>query len=381
MRPSDGPQGAPAPSLGRLALPGLFVLALFVTLWARRPEPTPTVVPPAQWGLSGAIFGTTWNVKVIPDKGAPSDGQPRLQSAIEGLLADIDTGLSTYKPDSELSQLNSDPSLGARTVSAELGTLLAESERVHGLTEGAFDITVGPLVNAWGFGPDRAVAPTPEARAEAIARTGARHLSYDPATSSLSRNIPGLYIDLSGIAKGYAVDRVAALVESTGVSRYLVEIGGEVRTQGNKANGQTWAVGIETPDGGAQDSARVISLSGRALATSGNYRNLRAVEGRTVTHIIDPRSGEPVEHGLGSVSVIADSCTSADALATALYVLGWDDGFDLAEREGIAALFLRTLSAEAEGTEVLKERATSTFPMPSAAKPAPTQTNGSKVAP
>jgi len=381
LGPSVGSPGATDPSLRRFVLPGLFVLALFVTLWARRPEPTTTPAPPPQWDLSGAIFGTTWSVKAIPLEDGSTGGQRELQSAIEDLLRTIDEGLSTYKPASELSQLNSNSSPGTSTVSAQLGALLAESERIHGLTEGAFDITVGPLVNAWGFGPAQAVAPTPEARAEALARTGAQHLSYDPETFSLKRSIPGLYIDLSGIAKGYAVDRVAALIEAAGTDHYLVEIGGEVRTRGSKPSGQPWAVGIETPDGGVQDSTRVVPLSGRALATSGNYRNLRAVDGRTVTHIIDPRSGEPVEHGLGSVSVIADNCTEADALATALYVLGWDEGFALAERERIAALFLRTLSPEDEGPTVTEERPTSTFPAPSSSASPPTKGAASEVAP
>lgn len=361
-------------------MPGLFVLALFVTLWARRPEPAPTPIASPQWDLSGPIFGTTWSVKIIPHEDGPTGSQSDLQSSIEDLLRYLDEGLSTYKPTSELSQLNSDTRPGTRTVSAELGTLLAESERVHRLTEGAFDITVGPLVNAWGFGPTQAVAPTPEARAEALARTGAQHLSYDPATSRLERSIPGLSIDLSGIAKGYAVDRVAGLIEAAGTTDYLVEIGGEIRTQGTKGSGQPWAVGIETPDGGPQDSARVIPLSGRSLATSGNYRNLRAVDGRTVTHIIDPRSGEPVEHGLGSVSVIADSCAEADALATGLYVLGWEEGFGLAEREGIAALFLRTLPPGASGSGSTEERATSTFAAPYGGHEDQTKALGSEAA-
>jgi thiamine biosynthesis lipoprotein len=338
-------------------LPGLFVLTLFVTLWVRRPEPLPP--PPPQWELSGAIFGTTWTVKVVAS--ADATDAALLSAAIERTLARVDNTMSTYKPDSELSILNANSALGAASLSPELGDLLKTSARIHRWTGGAFDVTVGPLVNAWGFGPDSATQPSDEARADAAARVGAAHLTYDPTTNTLSRDIPGIYIDLSGIAKGYAVDRVAEVVERDGHSRYLVEIGGEVRTHGLSQRGTPWAVGIETPDGGVQDTARVVTLDGLSLATSGNYRNLRVEDGRTVTHIIDPRSGQPVSHGLGSVSVIAADCTEADALATALYVLGWDEGFEFAERSNIAALFLRRANGEETKPPGPEERATTGF--------------------
>ena len=356
MGAAPNPAGPDVLSLRRFILPGLFVLTLFVTLWVRRPEPLPPLPP--QWELSGDIFGTTWAVKVITEQ--DSAGSAVLQAAVEASLAAIDGTMSTYKPDSELSLLNANSGVGTVPVSAELGGLLNTSARINQQTGGAFDVTVGPLVNAWGFGPDVATAPSAEGRAAALSRVGAEHLVYDPQTQALTRNLEGLYIDLSGIAKGYAVDRVAELIGQQGHSRYLVEIGGEVRTHGLSQRGTPWAVGIETPDGGVQDTARVVTLDGLSLATSGNYRNLRVEDGRTVTHIIDPRSGQPVSHGLGSVSVIAADCTTADALATALYVLGWEEGFDLAEREGIAAIFLRR-PGKGGGTPAAEARATTEF--------------------
>jgi len=333
-----GPLGDETISLRRFILPGLFVLALFVTLWARRPEPPPAPAP--QWALSGAIFGTTWAVKIIPPEHAQDPAA--LQAKIEGVLSAIDSRMSTYKADSELSLLNSSAEAGEVQVSAELGGLLQTSMRIYTMTGGAFDVTIGPLVNAWGFGPELAEAPSAEERTAALETVGSNHLSYESETGSLTRAIPGIYIDLSAIAKGYAVDQVAETIEELGHRRYLVEIGGEIRARGANRTGTPWSVGIETPDGGPQDTAKVLALGDHSLATSGNYRNLRLVDGRVVTHIIDPRSGEPVSHKLGSVSVLHPHCTEADALATALYVLGWDEGFEFAEREGIAALFLRT---------------------------------------
>jgi thiamine biosynthesis lipoprotein len=348
------PLGEPEISLRRFVLPGLFVLALFVTLWMRRPEPPPPL--PAQWELGGDIFGTTWAVKIIPDESGQA--AEALRSSIEAVLDSVDAQMSTYKADSELSRLNAEARAGEAVISAELADLIETSRRIHALSEGAFDITIGPLVNAWGFGPNEAVAPSPEEQTAAAARVGMDQVkvSSDDRGHRLLRARDDIYIDLSAVAKGYAVDLVAESIEAGGHSRFLVEIGGEIRAQGRNQESVPWSVGIETPDGGPQDTARVVALSGNALATSGNYRNLRVVDGRSVTHILDPRNGQPVSHGLGSVSVIHSQCSEADALATALYVLGWDEGFELAEREGIAALFLRRSS---EGRT--QERATDAF--------------------
>jgi thiamine biosynthesis lipoprotein len=281
-----------------------------------------------------------------------------LQSSIEAVLASVDSRMSTYKADSELSKLNAEARAGEAGISAELAGLIQTSQRIFALSGGAFDITIGPLVNVWGFGPDRAQAPSPEEQAAAAARVGMDQVTVSAGDGGhlLVRARDAIYIDLSAIAKGYAVDEVAKSIEAAGHARYLVEIGGEIRARGLNRNDVPWAVGIETPDGGPQDIVRIISLSGNALATSGNYRNLRLVDGRSVTHILDPRNGQPVSHGLGSVSVIHPQCSEADALATALYVLGWDEGFELAQREGIAALFLRRSS---EGRT--QERATDAF--------------------
>jgi thiamine biosynthesis lipoprotein len=184
----------------------------------------------------------------------------------------------------------------------------------------------------------------------------------------VTRQTSGLYIDLSAIAKGYAVDQIGAALEGLGYPHYLVEIGGEVRARGLNRKAKPWVVGVEHPDGGAQDVAERLSLADVSIATSGNYRNVRLIDGKAVTHILDARSGEPVSHGLGSVSVLHPSCMTADALATALYVLGPDEGYALAEREGIAALFLKradpTKPVERRATKALQARALTVEPAP-----------------
>ena len=357
MGAGPNPRGEEELTLRRFLLPGLFVLTLFVTLWVRRPEapPAPAHQPPSHWTLGGDIFGTTWSAQIVPKDAAGS--REALREAIAGVLSEVDSRMSTYKPDSELSKLNADSSEGNVAVSHQLGEMVAQAKQVYELSGGAFDVTVGPLVNAWGFGPAVAAPPSEQARNEALARIGSGHLTYSPETGLLTRAVPGIEIDLSAIAKGYAVDQVAREIAKAGHTRYLVEIGGEVHVQGLNSQDRPWGVGIETPDGGEADVAVVLRLQSGSLATSGNYRNLRTVDGRLVTHIIDPRSGEPVSHGLGSVSVLHQDCAEADALATALYVLGWDEGFELAERKNIAALFLN----QPQGSSSAGERITSEF--------------------
>ncbi len=331
---------APSPGdetveLRRFVLPGLFVLALFIALWVRRPD---DVAHAHQWVLTGQAFGTTYSVKVIP--GPEGGDQAALQTAIDAQIALVNTHMSTYHDDSELSRLNRNTETAPVPVSAALRVVLVEAQRVHALSGGAFDVTIGPLVNAWGFGPELVTPPSPAMLAAAKARVGTEKFQLDLAAGTLTRKEPDLYIDLSAIAKGYGVDLIGGAIEASGHARYLAEIGGEVRARGTNREGKPWSVGIEVPDGGAQDVAEQLPLRDVSIATSGNYRNLRTVDGETITHILDARTGEPVSHGLGSVSVLHPSCMTADALATALYVLGAEDGHALAEREGIAALFL-----------------------------------------
>ena len=207
-------------------------------------------------------------------------------------------------------------------------------------TQGAFDVTVGPLVNLWGFGPAGRAdeMPTDEAIAECQARVGYTRLEVRQEPPALRKRRADVYVDLSAIAKGFGVDEVAKLLERHAVRSYLVEIGGEVRTRGRKPDGGGWRIGIERPVAAVREIECVVELDDRALATSGDYRNFFEREGRRYSHEIDPRTGRPVDHALISVSVLADDCLTADAWATALLVLGPDAALPTARQHGLEVL-------------------------------------------
>jgi len=213
---------------------------------------------------------------------------------------------------------------------------------VSEMTDGAYDVTVGPLVNLWGFGPQDTHDKIPARGAieSARARTGYHNLELRQTPAAIRKRLPGLYVDLSSIAKGYAVDRVARLLEGQGIENYLVEIGGELRGKGHNERGTAWRIGIERPSANDRAVYKALKLDRSGLATSGDYRNYFEHDGQRYSHIINPLTGQPVSHKLASVTVIAASAMRADALATALMVLGPQDGYALAEHEGIAAFFI-----------------------------------------
>jgi thiamine biosynthesis lipoprotein len=289
--------------------------------------------------LSGATMGTTYNVKLLdPDA---EFANPVLQQDIEGLLADLNGRLSTYRTDSELSQFNASDSLHWSAVSQELCDVVAAAQAVSEQTSGAFDITVGPLVNLWGFGPDGSISspPSDESIRLTADAVGYQHLQTDCAAPAMQKNLAALYIDLSAYAKGYAVDRLAMLLDTRGVDDYLVEVGGELRLRGKNAFDKAWVIGIERPAFSARVVQTTVGLSDTAIATSGDYRNYFEFDGEYFSHTIDPRSGRPVTHQGASVTVVAESAAFADAMATALLVLGPEQGLEFADREGIAAFF------------------------------------------
>ncbi|MDP6979921.1 MAG: FAD:protein FMN transferase, partial [Myxococcota bacterium] len=207
---------------------------------------------------------------------------------------------------------------------------------------GAFDVTVGPLVAAWGFGAtDRAPEPPSDAEREALEeRVGFAKLRVDPEGNTLSKLHPDVSCDLSAVAKGYGVDRIALLLERKGHRDHLVEIGGELRAKGTRLDGRVWRVGIERPDALTRTSREIIDLRNISLATSGDYRDYYEVDGRRISHTIDPRAGHPIDHRLASVSVLHPQAAWADALATTLNVLGPHAGFRFAEERNLAALLL-----------------------------------------
>ncbi|MGH8576572.1 MAG: FAD:protein FMN transferase [Gammaproteobacteria bacterium] len=297
--------------------------------------------PAREWiEIAGPTMGTTYSVSL--HAGTHRRSPAVLQRRIERILQRITDSMSTYDPQSELSRFNRSRRTGWTAVSLDTLTVVEEALRISALTDGAFDVTVGPLVNLWGFGPEgRAPAIPGSAAVEAARATvGFRHLGARRHPPAIRKLRPAMYVDLSAIAPGYAVDRIAGYLDGLGVERYLVEIGGEVRAEGTNPRGEPWRIGIERPVGGERSVQRVAQLSGQALATSGDYRNYLELEGRHYSHIIDPRTGKPVGHGLASVSVIRPSAMEADALATALMVLGPEGGLELAEREELPAYFI-----------------------------------------
>jgi len=318
-------------------LPGLFVAALLAVFVWRSPRPEPG--GPVEWVLTGPTMGTIFTVKLV-DRSGEAEPPAALSELVETELEAVNRAMSTYLPDSELENFNRH-GLGPFAASAALLEVVAEAQRVADLSGGAFDVTVRPLVDAWGFGPPgTAETPGDELVDQLLATVGFRFLEVNLERGEISKARPQLRVDLSAIAKGYGVDRVAAALEAAGQLEYMVEVGGEVRARGRNRNGEVWRIGIERPDELGREVHAAIPLADLALATSGDYRNFRMLGGRRISHTIDPRVGRPVAHDLASVSVVHPSCMTADAWATALEVLGPAEGPALAERLELAALFL-----------------------------------------
>lgn len=289
--------------------------------------------------LSGRTMGTRFNVQIVAlPEGVTQDA---LGADIRALLEDINAKMSTYDEASEISRFNRYEGDDWFGVSAETATVVAAAQAISEATNGAFDVTVGPLVNLWGFGPKSALDAMPgDAVIEnAIAKIGYRKLSVNTESPALRKSEPGLYVDLSAIAKGYGVDRIAALLESRGVTDFLVDIGGELKVKGKNGSGRDWRVAVEDPVQNGEPYT-VLEVESGAVATSGNYRNYFEVGGQRFSHTIDPRTGRPVTHSLLSATVIAEDAMSADAWATALIVLGDRAGLRVAEEQGLAVLLL-----------------------------------------
>lgn len=331
---------APPATQDSAMLRPLWLLALLCLLAAcsdgRRPE-----VP--QLALDGRTMGTSWSVRIAePPEGVDALA---LQSALEERLVAVNALMSTYDPDSQLSRFNAAPPDVWFAVDAELLEVVRAARELSEATDGAFDVTVGPLVNLWGFGPGaevtRGEVPADTEVAAALARTGFERLELRDEPPAL-RKSGRLVVDLSAIAKGYGVDVLAELVEAAGAERWLVEIGGELRAEGLNARGLPWQVGIEVPDTTQRGLAReAIGLESGAVATSGDYRNFFTVDGVRYSHTIDPGSGRPVTHDVASVTVVHPSAMWADGWATALNVLGAERGLPIAEARGLPVSFIR----------------------------------------
>jgi thiamine biosynthesis lipoprotein len=299
------------------------------------PEP-----PVAELHMSGRTMGTTYSVKYHPTQNTPS--LKAMQIEVDALLAEINHTMSTYDPESELSHLNHLRTTDWVSASSSLLAVLKAALEVGAESGGAFDITVGPLVNLWGFGPESHPDRIPLESDIAAARTRSGHdkITLSEAQPAIRKHRPDVFLDLSGIAKGYGVDRVAELLTAHGIEHYMVEIGGEVRVRGFKEHDTPWRIAIEKPLPGERSVHMMLALSDIALATSGNYRNFFEIAGRRYSHTIDPTTGWPVDNHLVSVTVLADTSMRADAWATAFQVLGPERGMAIAEQLGLPVLFI-----------------------------------------
>jgi FAD:protein FMN transferase len=290
--------------------------------------------------VSGPTMGTTYLVTI-----------PRLPSGLSAhmiglelqqVLDRIDANMSTYRADSEVSRFNRAAADEWFAVSPNTAMVATSAKATARLTEGAFDPTVGPLVDLWGFGPAGPSARVPEAAAvsEKRKQIGYAFLEIRQDPSSLRKRHKGLQIDFSGIAEGFAVDQMTERLEGIGISDFLIELGGELLCRGKNPAGRRWTIAIETPSLAATEPQGRVELTNAAVATSGDYRKFFLVDGRRYSHVIDPRTGRPVDHGLASVTAIDSSAMRSDALATALLVMGPEAGVAFAERYHIAALFI-----------------------------------------
>jgi len=303
---------------------------------------------PALQAIAGQTMGTTYSIKLGP-AATNSPALTQVSQEIEAELASVNAQMSTYLTSSELSRFNHQVSDEWFSVSQATADVVALALQLNEQSDGAFDVTVGPLVNLWGFGPTPRQSQTPS-QAEinaALEAVGADKLQVRLAPPALRKTHPALQVDLSAIAKGHGVDRVVNVLERLQFSSYFVEIGGEVRTKGTKPSGQAWQIGIEQPRSDQRSVAEVLSLSDQALATSGNYRNFFEIDGRRYSHTISPKTGWPVEDPIASASVLADNCALADGVATAMMSAGFDAGLALAERNGWAVMLVRP-SADGE---------------------------------
>ncbi len=294
----------------------------------------------AQFHYAGLALGTSFSVKIsrMPEGIDPA----WLKDQIDLKIDEIDRSMSTYRQDSELSSFNHSRITEWQPVSEALAKLVLEALEISHWSGGAFDVTVGPLVNLWGFGPDPKSQQTPPDAMIAAARerVGYDKLAVRLQPPALAKRIPDLYVDLSAIAKGYAVDNVALHLEGLGIHDYMVEIGGELCLKGLSPRGGPWRIAIERPVAKVREVEKILALTNISVATSGDYRNYFEIEGRRFSHTIDPRTGRPITHRLASVTVLSHTTRHADALATALMVLGPEVGFARAEKENIKALFI-----------------------------------------
>lgn len=312
----------------------LFFVALAFVLTACKSDPVTLK-------FSGETMGTTYNIIAV-DKTAELTTEV-LKAAISAQLDVVNGQMSNWDPNSEISRFNAAETLEPVGISPELAKVMMAANEIHSKSQGLFDVTLGPLIELWGFGARTAESPVPTdgaiaATLNTVGQNKILTLTRAPDTLQKSRASTSVY--LAAIAKGYGVDQLAAVLRDAGVNDYMVEIGGDLVTAGQNSDGENWRIGIERPDAASQTVEEVVNFSGLGMATSGDYRNYFEQDGIRYSHIIDAITGRPITHGTASVTVLAPDAMMADGWATALLALGQERGLEIAENEGLAVLFI-----------------------------------------
>lgn len=292
--------------------------------------------------LNGKTQGTTYSIKIV-DSGLSSDDsvKKRLHKEIDSILVEISNQMSTWQSDSEISEFNKSRTTEWFPVSHDFVNVVQTSQRISDASNGALDITVGALVNLWGFGPVKKeeVIPSDKEIEEAKKLCDYKKISFRTNESAIKKETENITIDLSAVAQGFSVDKISNYLYSLNYKNFLVEIGGEVKTNGKNHLGENWKIGISVPDG-TFDIQKIISLENSAVSTSGDYRDYFEKDGIRFSHTIDPKSGKPITHSLASVTVVCNNCADADGFSTAIDVLGPEAGYELALKEKLAVLLI-----------------------------------------
>lgn len=287
--------------------------------------------------FGGPTMGSTYSIKYVRSKDSPS--LDLLKRETEEILAEVDQQMSTYRADSVIERFNDAPAGTCQVMPAPVLELIETGRELNEQSQGAFDLTLEPLLNLWGFGPKARVekVPTPEQLAAAREQVGMQYLRR--FGEQLCKDVD-VQVDFNSIAAGYTVDRVVQRLTELGINSYLVEITGELKAAGRKPDGQQWRIGLEAPQTGERVAQRVLELDGYGISTSGDYRNYFEENGRRYSHTLDPLTGAPITHTLAAVTVADKSTLRADGLSTVLMVMGTERGLAFAERMGIAAFFI-----------------------------------------
>ncbi len=287
--------------------------------------------------FSGPTMGSTYSIKYVRHADLPKPAV--VQAEVEKILAQVDQQMSTYRSDSDIERFNALPANSCQKMPAPILELVRVGEQLSVQSEGSYDLTVEPLLNLWGFGPQarEEIVPTADALAEVRQRVGHAHLRI--VDDQLCKDA-AVEVDFNSIAAGYAVDVIAARLEALGIHNYLAEATGELKAAGKKPDGSPWRIALEEPRDDQQVAERIITVDGYGVSTSGDYRNYFEQDGRRYSHTFDARTGAPVAHALASVTVIHPSALMADGLSTLLLILGPERGWDFAEKHDIGAFFV-----------------------------------------